>query len=210
MGETRQSLHCKINGPHHNIWHQRPDKSPEAEHFNSNTHSQVDMAVMVMDQLQSHDPCLWKHPKPLDQNSEDLIILGNEPQSDSLWSRLDHLWTSMPFSQSWMTLWYVTINILSVCYYGQYINVVPCIVLYRTHGWQRPTSRSIMTSITSVYVHENSLYLVWVWIWICLKFQFELKTVTTSNGRIHSQVATCNSFILLCLHYKFIKNTWLL
>ena len=42
------------------IVHRRTGQSPVAEHFSGDGHSQADMAIMVIDQIQSHDPCLRK------------------------------------------------------------------------------------------------------------------------------------------------------
>ena len=40
--------------------HQRTDESPVAGHFKNAAHSVGDMTVMVIDQLYSLDPTLWK------------------------------------------------------------------------------------------------------------------------------------------------------
>ena len=42
------------------IVHRRTDASPVVVHFNNMAHSVGDMAVMVIDQLHSLDPTLWK------------------------------------------------------------------------------------------------------------------------------------------------------
>ena len=43
--------------------------------------TQADMAVVVIDQIQSHDSCLRiTGAKQVDQNPGDLIPFGNEPQ----------------------------------------------------------------------------------------------------------------------------------
>ena len=60
VGKTGQSLHCRINSHRYDIVYQRTEESPVAEHFNSAAHQQVDMAVMEIDQIQNHDPCLHK------------------------------------------------------------------------------------------------------------------------------------------------------
>ena len=52
-------------------------------------------------------------------------------------------------------------------------------------------------SITSVCVHENSLYL----------FEFELKTVTTSHWHIRSLLTTHDGFTLLYLHWLLTMTT---
>ena len=54
------ALHLRINGHRHDIAHRRIEDSPVAAHFNSDAHSQTDMAVMVIDQVNSRDPCLRK------------------------------------------------------------------------------------------------------------------------------------------------------
>ena len=60
VGETKQQLHCRLNNHCYDITHWRTEDSPVAEHFNSLAHSEADMVVMVIDQLQNHDPCLRK------------------------------------------------------------------------------------------------------------------------------------------------------
>ena len=60
LGETGQPLHHRINGHRSDITHRRTGKSPVAAHFNNAAHSVRDMAVMVIDQLHSLDPTLWK------------------------------------------------------------------------------------------------------------------------------------------------------
>ena len=79
---TGQALHCRINADHHNIVHGRTNESPIVAHFNSNTHLQADITVVVIDQLHSHNPCWRKNMQKLvAQDSGDLITIGNEPQS---------------------------------------------------------------------------------------------------------------------------------
>ena len=53
-------MHRKINSHRFNITHKRTEESPVAEHFNDEGHTIVDMTVVVIDQLYSHDPCLCK------------------------------------------------------------------------------------------------------------------------------------------------------
>ena len=60
VGETGQPLHRRINSHRFDIVHWRTDESPVTEHFNSDAHLQADMVVMIIDQIQSHDPCLQK------------------------------------------------------------------------------------------------------------------------------------------------------
>ena len=60
VGETEQPLHRRINSHRYDITHRRTDESPVAQHFNGDAHSLADMAVMVIDQMRSRDPCLRK------------------------------------------------------------------------------------------------------------------------------------------------------
>ena len=60
VGETGQLLHRRINGHHYNIVHRRTEDTPVAEHFTDDRHTQADMAVTVINQLYSCDPCLCK------------------------------------------------------------------------------------------------------------------------------------------------------
>ena len=53
-------LHCSVTIHCYDITHQRTEEPPVAKQFNSETHSQADMAVMVINQIQNCDPCLCK------------------------------------------------------------------------------------------------------------------------------------------------------
>ena len=86
VGKTGQPLHCRINSHRFDIMHRRTEDSPMAVHFNSNAHSQADMALMVIDQVHSHDPCLRKI-----QESRWIHTLGTSyPLGMNL--RVDSLW----------------------------------------------------------------------------------------------------------------------
>ena len=50
----------RINGHRLDITHRKTEESPVAEHFNSGTHEESDMAVMAIEFAQSCDTCLWK------------------------------------------------------------------------------------------------------------------------------------------------------
>ena len=54
-------------------------KSPVAENFNGDGHSQVGMAVMAIDQIEPRPMSPQNMGKWVDQNPEDLIPFGNEP-----------------------------------------------------------------------------------------------------------------------------------
>ena len=60
VDETGQSLHLRVNGHQYDITHRKTDESPVAEHFNSGTHTESDMAVMAIDFVRSRDACLQK------------------------------------------------------------------------------------------------------------------------------------------------------
>ena len=81
VGETGQPLHCRINGHCYNIMHGRTEDSPVADHFINDGYLQTDMIVMVIDEVQSRDPCLQiKTGKKMDQDSGDVVPFWNEPQ----------------------------------------------------------------------------------------------------------------------------------
>ena len=60
VGETGQPLHMRINGHLYDIAHLRTEDSPVAEHFNSGTYEESDMAVMTIEFARSSDACLRK------------------------------------------------------------------------------------------------------------------------------------------------------
>ena len=60
MGETGQQLHCRINSHRFDIRQRRTEESPVAEHFNGAGHTLVDLTVVEIDQLYSHNACLCK------------------------------------------------------------------------------------------------------------------------------------------------------
>ena len=95
VGETGQPLHCRINSHRSDIKQRRTEKSPVAEHFNGEGHTLVDMTVVAIDQLYSHDSCLRKI-----RESRWIRTLGTSHpfgmnlRVDSLWNLFeDHLWT---------------------------------------------------------------------------------------------------------------------
>ena len=47
-------------GHQYDITHRKTDQPPVAEHFNSETHTESDMAVMAIDLVRSRDACLRK------------------------------------------------------------------------------------------------------------------------------------------------------
>ena len=57
------------------------DKSPVVAPFKSNAHFQAGMAVMVIDQMYSHNLPAKRPGKHMDQDYRDLVHLRNEPQS---------------------------------------------------------------------------------------------------------------------------------
>ena len=58
VGKTRQPLHCRLNVHCYDIEHGGTEDSPVAAHFDNDEDSQADRTVMVIDEVQSHDPCL--------------------------------------------------------------------------------------------------------------------------------------------------------
>ena len=60
VGETGQPFHLRVEGHRYDVSHQKTDESPVAEHFNSGTHVESDMAVMAIDLVRSRDACLQK------------------------------------------------------------------------------------------------------------------------------------------------------
>ena len=60
VGETGQQLHMWVNGHRYAIAQQRTEESPVAAHFNSRTHTESDMSVMVIELARSRDACLRK------------------------------------------------------------------------------------------------------------------------------------------------------
>ena len=49
-----------VNGHRYDIAHRRTEESPVAEHFNSGSHLESDMTVMVIELAQSRDTCVRK------------------------------------------------------------------------------------------------------------------------------------------------------
>ena len=60
IGEIGQPLHCRMNGHRSDILHRRAEVSPMATHLNSDSHSQADTTVMVIDRVNNPDSCLCK------------------------------------------------------------------------------------------------------------------------------------------------------
>ena len=60
VGETGQPLHHRVNDHRFKIMHRRTEESPVAEQFSGKGHTLVDMTIVAIDQIHSHDPCLRK------------------------------------------------------------------------------------------------------------------------------------------------------
>ena len=58
VGEAGQPLHRRVNNHQFDIAHRRTKESPVAEHFKGEGHTLLDMTVVVIVQIYSHDPCL--------------------------------------------------------------------------------------------------------------------------------------------------------
>ena len=89
VGEMGQPLHCRTNSHCWGNMHRRTEDSLVAAQFNNDSHSQADMTVMVLDQLDNHDPCLcntWESRWIRTMRTSSLS--GMSLQVDSLWSLL--------------------------------------------------------------------------------------------------------------------------
>ena len=60
VGEKSQPLHLRVNGHQYDFTYWKTDEFHVAEHFNSGTVTESDMAVMAIDLVRSHDACLRK------------------------------------------------------------------------------------------------------------------------------------------------------
>ena len=60
VDQTRQPLHNRMNGHHFNIAHGRINKFPVAAHFTSESHTEMDMLVMIIDRCWREDAILRK------------------------------------------------------------------------------------------------------------------------------------------------------
>ena len=81
VGETGQPLHHRINSHRFDTAHGRTDESPAAEYFSGDSHSIAIILVMVIDQIQSCNPCLQKiMTKQIDKNPWDFLSFWNGPQ----------------------------------------------------------------------------------------------------------------------------------
>ena len=50
----------RVNGHRYDIAHRRTEESPVVAHFNSRTHVESDMSVMVIELARSRDACLYR------------------------------------------------------------------------------------------------------------------------------------------------------